>query len=298
MSKANTRTIWTEEDYKFLKENYLNMSYSQIGSKINKTKSAVQNKLKILGLRKPEKYTYNHSFFKIIDNERKAYWLGFLYADGYVSKTKNGYCCGIEIKHTDADHLRKFNKDIDGNIEVEIRERKDSRIGTFSVARIRLFSKDIFEDLEKLGCIQNKTDKIEMPKIEEKFIWPFLRGFFDGDGCIILNKQRSTMKFDFCSSSLVMLEQIRDFLYKNGIFSYIGKSTSSNGAITRKIPNYRLYISGMENGYIFGSLLYKDATIYLERKKERFDDIVKGYDIVERINTRGHHGGPKHKITK
>lgn len=295
MNKANTRTIWTKQDYDFLINHYQDMSYKQIGQIINKTRSAIQNKVRILGLQKPDKYTYNHNFFKKIDEECKAYWLGFLYADGYISKTNSGYCCGIELKANDSDHLKKFNKAIEGNIEVSFREREDSRIGTYNICRLRLYSKEIFEDLKNLGCIENKSDKITFPRLPENLVWHFLRGFFDGDGCIILNKQRNTMKFDFCSSSLEMLESIKSFLYANGIFSYIATSTNSKGIIERKKPNYRLYIAGMENGYVFGTKLYNGATVYLDRKKEKFDQIVNEYNIKNRMESVGSHGGVRHK---
>lgn len=291
MSKAITRTSWSKEDYNFLLNNYQKMTYQQIGQIINKTKSAVQNKLRVLGLKKPEKYVYNHSFFKKIDNEQKAYWLGFIFADGYISITNSGYCCGIELKASDFEHLKKFNKAIDGNVEVNFRQREDLRIGVRRTCKIRLFSKEIVEDLKNLGCMENKSDKIAIPNLSKNLVWHFLRGFFDGDGCIILNKQRNTMQFDFCSSSLKMLEDIRAFLYENGIFSYIVESTGSNGPIKRKIPNYRLYIKGMENGYIFGTKLYKNATIFLHRKKDKFDQIVNDYDIKNRINRVSKCGG-------
>ena len=82
MSKANTRTNWSDEDYLFLKKHYEELTYKEIGEKIGKTKSAVQNKMRILGLQKPDKYYYNKHFFDVIDTEEKAYWLGFFYADG------------------------------------------------------------------------------------------------------------------------------------------------------------------------------------------------------------------------
>lgn len=77
MSKANTRTNWSDEDYLFLKKHYEKLTYKEIGEKIGKTKSAVQNKMRILGLQKPDKYYYNKHFFDVIDTEEKAYWLGF-----------------------------------------------------------------------------------------------------------------------------------------------------------------------------------------------------------------------------
>lgn len=296
--KSITRTTWTELDYEFLRKNYLTMSNGEISEALGKTRSAIQNKLKVLGLKRPDKYTYQQNYFENIDSEHKAYWLGFFYADGYVNKTDSGYCCGIELKASDINHLKKFNKSIGGNVEPKIRNRVDSRIGETSIASIRLFSKKMYQDLCNKGCVERKTDKIQMPDIDEKYMWAFIRGFFDGDGCIILNKQRNCARFDFCSSSLRMLEQLRAFLYSKGVFSYINKSTQSSGAIKRTIPNYRLCITGMENGYIFATNIYADATIYLDRKHDKWEKILEEYDIVNRINADRHHGGVRHKNTK
>ena len=55
------------------------------------------------------KYSLKESFFSKINSESKAYWLGFLYADGYVSQGKN---IGITIANSDRKHLEKFNKSI------------------------------------------------------------------------------------------------------------------------------------------------------------------------------------------
>ena len=67
-------------------------------------------------------------------------------------------------------HLKKFNKSIGGNVEPKIRNRVDSRIGETSIASIRLFSKKMYQDLCNKGCVERKTDKIQMPDIDEKYM--------------------------------------------------------------------------------------------------------------------------------
>ena len=54
------------------------------------------------------KYFFNEDFFEIIDNENKAYWLGFIYADGYVSAKS----LVIELHKDDESHIVKFLEDI------------------------------------------------------------------------------------------------------------------------------------------------------------------------------------------
>ena len=50
--------------------------------------------------------TFDEHSFDVIDTEEKAYWLGFLYADGNVSNTKNEV--GITLQSSDIKHLYKF----------------------------------------------------------------------------------------------------------------------------------------------------------------------------------------------
>lgn len=44
----------------------------------------------------------------MIDSEEKAYWLGFLYADGYL--TARNHMVGLSISIKDIEHLRKYNR--------------------------------------------------------------------------------------------------------------------------------------------------------------------------------------------
>ena len=61
------------------------------------------------------KYTYNENYFKIIDSEEKAYWLGFLYADGcitrfYRNEKLKSMSLELTLQSNDIEHLKKFLK--------------------------------------------------------------------------------------------------------------------------------------------------------------------------------------------
>ena len=99
---------WNKEEIKFLKDNYKDMSYKEIAIKLNRTENAIKVKTNKLGLIK-SKYIYNKDYFKVIDSEEKAYWLGFIYADGYVCANDTGSELGIELQVGDIEHLKKFN---------------------------------------------------------------------------------------------------------------------------------------------------------------------------------------------
>lgn len=289
---------WTLEELEFLKKNYLTMSQSEIGKKLNRTKNAIQIKANRIGLKKPEKYFYDHDFFENIDTEEKAYWLGFIYADGYIHQTRLNAELGIELKKSDINHLKKFNKSLNGNIEVTTRNRNDNRGFKYleGVCSIRIYSKKIVQDLINQGVYLRKSGKIIFSPLSTKDLTlAFIRGFFDGDGCIMKDKRRKCLNANFTNVSKDFLLSLREWLYEEiGVCSYITEEKMREGIITNKKPVYRLYIRGLENCYIFCSTLYDNATIYLDRKYNLFCDIVRENNIVERIEKDNKSNKKKH----
>ena len=97
----------------------------------------------------------NHNTFEIIDTEEKAYWLGFLYADGCISKNQN--IIQIALKRADKTHLEKFREFI-GNTNNKITYSKNTKSYRFCFN-----SKKIKQDLIKLGCIPAKSLTLKFP---------------------------------------------------------------------------------------------------------------------------------------
>lgn len=253
---------WNDKDIQFLKENYNKYTAREIGDKIGRSKNAVALKLNKLGI-VVSKYNYNKNYFDIIDTEEKAYWLGFMYADGYVvySKESRNHEVSIELKASDYEHLIKFNKSLNGNIQVGFKERE--RWGKLhKICYIRFYSKDLADGLTKNGCIENKTFFIKMPNIEEKLKKHFIRGFFDGDGSVYHRKDRNGIYANFTSASYDFLVEIRVYLFDLGINSYIVKDRE----------HYQLRIYGKKFTMIFLEHIYGNSIIYLNRKFKIFDN--------------------------
>jgi hypothetical protein len=106
--------------------------------KVTLTKSGVAIRSKrestILSGRINRKYSMNEDFFGNIDNEKKAYWLGFISADGNINKTSNTLY--IALKASDAPHLQKFLDDIEANYTIT----EFTSTGGFRQARVALTS--------------------------------------------------------------------------------------------------------------------------------------------------------------
>ena len=79
-----TKGKWSKEELKYLHDNFDCKTYPEIANVLKRTVGAVRVKASKEGLRQPSKYVYDSDYFECIDNNDKAYWLGFISADGYV----------------------------------------------------------------------------------------------------------------------------------------------------------------------------------------------------------------------
>ena len=282
-------TPWTDKEIEILKENYSTHSFKELMELIpGRNRNGIQLKASKLGLTE-RKNIFDFRFFENIDTEDKAYWLGFFYADGFVIDQPNppnrNYEAGINLYKGDYKHLKKFNNSIHGNLQVTFATRICSFNGKpQELCSIRCYSKEMVHDLESHGCVQNKTFIIEVPDIDASLMHHFIRGFFDGDGCICTDSAiRKTVAINFCSASLKMLEQMRSILYKEGISSYITDEKDRS--------TYRLYIRGMQNADKMWNYMFSDATVYLDRKVEKKKRLYEEYDLAQRLLRRSEMAG-------
>jgi hypothetical protein len=121
------------------------------------------------------------------------------------------------------------------------------------------------KDLEAIGVTRDKTYTMTLPEIPEHLFSHFVRGYFDGDGCIYFN--RGAVGCSFYSVSKVFLEELRTRLYENGINSYIYLSKPAEDQF---VDCYRLQIAGYRSTQKYLHLIYDNASIYLDRKYKRY----------------------------
>jgi len=207
------------------------------------------------------RYKFNEDYFETIDTEDKAYFLGFIVADGCVSDKTNT----IKIVQKETYILYEFKKYI--NSDGVVFTSKNRNISSFSIS-----SNKTKIDLENLGIHSNKTMIVKYPTIPNDLQNHFMRGVFDGDGCVTLrtdkrdNKQRGQV--NICSGSYDFIKE-----YYDKMVEYCNLS----GRNKIRCPKGTYYVvdwgglSDVENIYDF---LYKNSTLYLKRKKETFDKVV------------------------
>lgn len=256
---------WDEKSLKILNDNYVKKTASQLAIMLNKKTNTIQNKAFNLGLLKPPMYKYNKRFFKVIDCESKAYWLGFLYADGCVRELVGKARVEIGLKAGDLLHLEKFVASLEGDIPV----KKSSQGG----CRLSISCTEMTVDLIRHGCIPNKTyHMISIPKLQKELIRHFIRGFLDGDGWVNLGKVKKSspsgfrpVVIGFCSFYDVILKEIEEQIRNESISAYLYKGSSV----------YTLTMQSKQSVYKMIEYLYNDANIFLDRKYDEALAIMK-----------------------
>lgn len=273
----NKRGKWTEEELNILTKFYGKIPTKDIAEIVGRSRDAVQIKGRRLGLKYEDKYFYNKDFFHTIDTAEKAYWLGFVVADGSViyDTDNRQYGMSIKLQIKDKGHLKKFNKSIGGNVEVKTFTKKgnfpDKQYNDkyYGGCSIRLYCQEIANDLISLGVLPNKTYKtIKLPNLNRELMWHYIRGFLDGDGhiCVPQGKNKYGYRVGFTSNCESFLLEIQNFFADHGIVSHINPSRNT----------YKLEMRSSDSVKIFIENCYKNASVYLDRK-------YKNYKQLERL---------------
>lgn len=194
-------------------------------------------------------YTISEDIFEEINTPEKAYWLGVMYSDGFITKTKYTNKFGISVAEKDKEWLEKFKQFLNYNGEIHSYKVNDSgyKPGTPYV-RLLIGNNKIAADLEKWGVVEHKSKKLDrLPDIQ--FKEDFIRGYIDGDG---------SLRKDFPN---IRICGTYDFLID------IANFLKLNYHIYQDKTIYSLAYNTKESTYL-EKTLYQDAKYYLNRKYE------------------------------
>lgn len=262
---------WSDDELLFLKKNYTFIQTKELSEIMNRSINGIKLKAERIGLKKYPYYC-NYHFFEKIDSEEKAYWLGFLMADGWISKNKKSGAgvVGIELQYRDINHLKKLNHALQGNYKISDRWRpcllSDSD-KKYHQCLLRVFSIVMYNSLIDKGFTNNKTFDACFPKIPEEFQRHFIRGYFDGNGTICVS--HNYLSVSFCIASKTLKDDLLFVLNGNGItlsdYSYVNEF----GTVI-----YRPQAISKDSKYTLLDYMYKDAHVYLERKYKRYQKSI------------------------
>jgi hypothetical protein len=272
----------SEEKIEFIKQKTLEGWFQpDIAKELGVSSNCVYRYVKELGLNPGNRFKRKKSLrddvFNIIDTEEKAYWLGFIMADGGVCYTTKYY------KETDKINRFYINlaiKDIDVLIKLKEFLKTDSEVitytpkGTYSdskMCKLIINSVKLCAGLRKYGIVPNKTGKEVMPTsdlVPKELMNHFIRGFFDGDGSIYRQYGiRDCINF---TSNESMLNDLKHFLMNNEI-------VKSNCAVTRISKDRNAFVyhfSNKEDVNRFYNYIYDNATVFMGRKYNKFGNTL------------------------
>lgn len=212
-------------------------------------------------------YTIDEHFFDDINTEEKAYLLGILYADG----GNVGHSVLLSLKSDDKLHLQTLNSTFQ-NKPIKTYSTK-----TTEYCRMEISNKHMVQRLVKCGIVPRKSLILTFPSeniLPKCMIKHFIRGYYDGDGCLVINKNQIGGKGYFSIVST--------FSFLTEIQSIIKENTGSNTQIVNinslKNKNNkstkRLVCCGNNQILKILKWLYTDATIYLNRKFNKYTELI------------------------
>lgn len=254
------------EEYNIIKNEYTSTitNVKPLSKKYKIAPDILYDKFRKDGILKKNKFVYNTDYFKLINTSEKAYWLGFLYADGYIDAPDNKLV--VELKYDDRFHLDRLI-----NILSPGKKWKTKTVikngKKYKSAFVYFNSPEIIKNLINLGCTGKKSLTLSFPSdsfLPKKFIWHFIRGYFDGDGSIFPIKDRKGCYVEFCGT-YNFLDDLQNF-FENTINSYkrVAINPKGNAYVFRK-GGYFVSLSILKN-------MYSKSNITLGRKKDIYSN--------------------------
>lgn len=230
------------------------LSLTKMSKKYKTSRDTLSKHLKKAGVKVVNRQNitkFNENVFDSIDTEEKAYWLGFIYADGCISN--RDYSFELSLSLHDIEHLRKFAKFMgyENNI------KQDSYRCRFCIT-----NKHLWNTLNSYGCTPRKSLTLEFPNEKifksKDLIRHFIRGYFDGDGCVSYYIYKDIYKLHVsCLGTKLFLDRIIEYA---NIKCSIRKSKSQA----------MLFNLSLNKSILFCEYVYNNCSIYLDRKYLRY----------------------------
>lgn len=195
-----------------------------------------------------------------------------MYADGNVRKSYNSYYISLGVN--DKEVVEKFKSSLNSEHKILVSTRPNGKL----FYKLIFASKEMGQDLINHGCIPNKSLVLKFPNIKSNLVNHFIRGYFDGDGCVssCIKKQKCIYnnKEYFYSYPRLYINICGTYEF---LFSLKNEINMFNLYKEKRILTncYRLVGSNQNQIKDFFNYLYKNATIYLERKYNKFIEFYK-----------------------
>jgi len=211
-------------------------------------------------------YSFDESFFKKIDTEEKAYWLGFIAADGCIVDAKSKRCLRIELSSKDRGHLEKLKSAIkyDGPIHYDRKHHLtyNGKTDIFLCDMLQINHRELVKDFINLGVTPRKSKTLQPPVIRKSLIRHWIRGYFDGDGSVSIVESTNNICGSIFGNKQVM-EFISDHFRKE-------LDTEALSHYRKKKNGWEMCFHGNQLAKKVERYFYRNATVFLDRKYHKF----------------------------
>ena len=218
--------------------------------------------------------SFKKDYFKTINTEAKAYYLGLLLTDGNVFKAKRNtpqYRIQISLKLSDINIIEKFKEELNAMNKISTYTTSSRSECMFSV-----HSNEMASDLSKYGIVERKTFNTELTTlIPDDLYRHYIRGIFDGDGTVYIRKNNQLIFGFYGTHNLV--NQVKYYLIQE-------INISNNSTFDKETVSFVTF-SKKKDVINFYNYIYKDASFFLERKKKKFEEFFVMKNIIFNANT-------------
>ena len=246
-----------------------------------------------------------HDIFSKIETELQAYLLGFYAADGNINEKRKTFRIHLQKQDSELVYLYKDIISPDARTftveEHKTTGRNGQEVNANESFGVDITSAKLCTDLVNLGIGYNKSyNDLHIPEIPESLVRHFIRGYFDGDGCITiwLSKEKGKSdrvrgKFDICAKSASILNEFIKFFATHDI--------KINLNYLKRDDMYRITTSSKKELEKIYNMLYKDSNFYLSRKFNKFDhyvntevtQLIAEYRNAQEVNVNESNNPPK-----
>lgn len=246
-----------------------------------------------------------HDIFSKIETELQAYLLGFYAADGNINEKRKTFRIHLQKQDSELVYLYKDIISPDARTftieEHKTTGRNGQEVNAHESFGVDITSAKLCTDLVNLGIGYNKSySDLHIPEIPESLVRHFIRGYFDGDGCITiwLSKEKGKSdrvrgKFDICAKSASILNEFIKFFATHNI--------KINLNYLKRDAMYRITTSSKKELEKIYNMLYKDSNFYLSRKFNKFDhyvntevtQLIAEYRNAQEVNVNESNNPPK-----
>lgn len=234
----------------------------------------VENNIDIRGMRDALlKHYINGKYFEVVDTEQKAYWLGFIAADGCIDSNERSLRLDLSTK--DRGHIEKFLEATESNYKTREYYTKQKSGRYTPMDRLLVSSPELCSNLIRHGVTPRKSSTLRFPNIPQHLERHFVRGIFDGNGCVSGDSVR--MCVCLCGT-FDIVEKSKQIIAENSKAKINFPIKGNDFFCTTKIGGRNQVMAAYH-------IFYDDATVFLDRKKRKFESILKitgeNYESIE-----------------